>query len=73
MATLPISEILKLSVAERIQLAQDIWDSVAAAPEAVALSEEQATELDSRLAEMAQNPDAGSAWADVRRRLLGGK
>jgi putative addiction module component (TIGR02574 family) len=28
-----LAELLKLSPAERIQLAQDLWDSVAASPE----------------------------------------
>jgi putative addiction module component (TIGR02574 family) len=73
MATLPLSEILKLSVAERIQLAQDIWDSVAADPEALPPSNQQTEELDRRLADLEQNPGAGSAWKDVRGRLLGGK
>ena len=73
MATLPLSEILKLSVAERIQLAQDIWDSVAADPDALPPSGEQTEELDRRLAELATDPAAGSSWEDVRIRLLDGK
>jgi putative addiction module component (TIGR02574 family) len=32
-----LSEILQLTIAERIQLAADIWDSVAAFPEAILL------------------------------------
>lgn len=35
------ADILALSVAERIQMVEDIWDSIAAVPEAVALSEDQ--------------------------------
>jgi len=34
-------EILNLSVSERIQLVEDIWDSIAEAPEAVVLTEAQ--------------------------------
>ena len=33
-------DILELSSAERIQMVEDIWDSIAAVPEAVPLSEE---------------------------------
>lgn len=34
-------EILNLSVSERIQLVEDIWDSIAEAPEAVVLTDAQ--------------------------------
>jgi len=43
------ADILELSVAERIQMVEDIWDSIAAVPEAVLLSEDQKLELDRRL------------------------
>ena len=43
------ADILELSVAERIQLVEDIWDSIAAAPETVPLNEDQKKELDRRL------------------------
>ncbi|HEX2091912.1 MAG TPA: addiction module protein [Longimicrobiaceae bacterium] len=70
MATIPLSEILKLSVAERIQLVEDIWDSIAAEPDSVSLTEEQRQELDRRLADQQANPGVGRPWAEVRARLL---
>ena len=45
----PLSEALKLSAAERILLAQDLWDSVVGEPDAWQLSEAQRAELDRRL------------------------
>ena len=57
MATVPLSEILKLSVAERIQLAEDIWDSIAAEPEALPLTPVQRDELRRRSTAYRQNPD----------------
>lgn len=71
MATISLSDILKLSVAERIQLAQDIWDSIAAEPDALPLSEAQRQELDRRLEDYRQNPESGVPWEQVRARLLG--
>ena len=71
MATNPLSDILKLSVAERIQLVEDIWDSIAADPEALALSEEHRQELDRRLDHQATSPGVGRSWAEVKARLLG--
>jgi putative addiction module component (TIGR02574 family) len=71
MATNPLSEILKLSVAERIQLVEDIWDSIAADPDALPLTPEQREELDRRLADADANPGEGRPWSEVKARLLG--
>ncbi len=64
-----ISEILQLSVAERIQLAEDIWDSIAAFPEAVPLTNEQKQELDRRLQAYAQNPSEGISWGELKEKM----
>lgn len=48
---LAISDIRKLSVAERIQLVEDIWDSIAADADAVPLTDDQRSELDRRIAD----------------------
>jgi putative addiction module component (TIGR02574 family) len=71
MATNPLSEILKLSVAERIQLVEDIWDSIAADPDALPLTPEQREELDRRLADADADPGEGRPWSEVKARLLG--
>ena len=62
-------DISKLSLAERIQLAEDLWDSVAAETGGLPLTEAQAAELDHRLAQLAHNPDAGDSWEVVRGRI----
>jgi len=63
------ADILSLSVEERIQLVEDIWDSIAVVPEAVSLSEEQKRELDRRLEAYHRNPDTGSPWSEVKERV----
>jgi putative addiction module component (TIGR02574 family) len=63
------ADILELSVAERIQIVEDIWDSIAAIPEAVLLSEDQKLELDRRLEAYHLNPDAGIPWIEVKERI----
>jgi putative addiction module component (TIGR02574 family) len=73
MATNPLPEILKLSVAERIQLVEDIWDSIAAEPDAFPLTEEQRAELDRRIADAEVNPGIGTPWSEVKARLLGSR
>ena len=64
-----LSEILQLTVAERIQLAEDIWDSVAAFPEALPLTNAQKEELDRRLQAYAENPSEGISWDELKDRL----
>ena len=66
-----LSEILQLSVAERIQLVEDIWDSIATVPDAVSLTEEQQAELERRLETYQANPSEGIAWNDLKTKLQG--
>lgn len=53
-----VSEIFKLSVAERIQIVEDIWDSIT--PEDLELSDAQKSELDKRLLNYKENPNNGT-------------
>ncbi|MBC7909469.1 MAG: addiction module protein [Pyrinomonadaceae bacterium] len=64
-----LSEILQLSIAERIQLAEDIWDSIAAFPEAVPLTDAQKQELDRRLQAYSQNPAEGISWEELKEKV----
>lgn len=59
----------RLPLTERIELAHQLWDSIAteSAPE---LSEAQLRELDRRIAEDDANPDDVVPWEEVRDRLL---
>lgn len=63
------SEILQLSVAERIQLVEDIWDSIANVPEAISLTEEQEAELERRLEAYQANRAEGISWNDLKEKL----
>ena len=62
-------DISKLSVAERIQLAEDLWDSVASETGELPLTAAQTGELDRRLAELGRDPGAGESWDVVRERI----
>jgi len=44
-------ELFKLSAAERLELVEELWDSIADEDEALALTEEQREDLERRLAE----------------------
>lgn len=69
MSTLTKANILSLSVPERIQLVEDIWDTVAEVPEAVGLTDQQKDEIDRRLDAYQLNPEEGTPWAMVRERI----
>jgi putative addiction module component (TIGR02574 family) len=62
-----LAEALRLSTSDRLQLIEALWDTLSEADVPVTV-EEQAL-LDERLADLEQNPDAQSPWADVRARL----
>ena len=65
-----IDEIRKLSVAERIELVEQIWNTIANGSETIELTESQKEELNRRLASWQTDPSAGHSWEEVRQRLL---
>ena len=69
MSTLAKTDVMSLSVPERIQLVEDIWDSIVELPDEVPLTDEQKVELDRRLDAYHLNPDEGSPWGMVRERI----
>jgi putative addiction module component (TIGR02574 family) len=64
-----IAEILALPVTERMHLVEAIWDSIAAVPEALPLTQWQKDELDRRLAEFEADPDSGATLEEVFARI----
>jgi putative addiction module component (TIGR02574 family) len=67
-------EYLKLSASERIQLVEDIWDSIAAEEsDTVELSQAQMAELHRRVAEHRADPSTGFPWEQVRSKLFSSK
>ena len=68
------AEYLKLSVSERIQLVEDIWDSIAAeASNTVELSQAQKAELLRRVAAHRADPSTAVPWEQVRSKLFSRK
>lgn len=64
-------DFLNLSVAERIQLAEDIWDSIAAeSPESIALTPDQVQVVQARLEQHEQDPASAVPWDQVRSELF---
>ncbi len=59
--------ILQLPASERLQLLEDIWDSLAVTPEDVPVPDWHREELDRRLDQPAPGP--GLTWDDARSKL----
>lgn len=62
-------EIKKLSVAERIMIVEEIWDSIAADQESIEVTEAQRNELDRRLDGYQASPEGGCSWDEVKQRV----
>jgi putative addiction module component (TIGR02574 family) len=69
MSRTAIEEILELPADARVQIAQQIWESVAEHPEAVTLTAGQREELERRWKAMQESPEAGEDWESLRAKL----
>src|SRR5215831_9210843 len=64
MARLEI-DINKLTPEERLDLIEELWNSLSADPAKIPLTDAQANELDRRVAEMDQDASLGIPWETV--------
>ena len=66
----PSLDISKLTVDERLRLIDELWDSLTAGPDDVAMTEAQRDELDRRLDALdAERGSPGIPWDEVVRRI----
>lgn len=70
MRTKELSRILEMSVAQRILIVEEIWDSIVENPDSLPLTDSQKQELDKRLNSYYENPEADIPWEKVKERLL---
>lgn len=64
-----IEQLRALPVAERIQLVEDLWDTIAAEAGGVALSPAHLEELDRRLDRFERSPTEGVEWSALKVRI----
>jgi putative addiction module component (TIGR02574 family) len=65
--------IFELPLSEKLQLLEDLWDSIAQTPEQIPVLDWQKEELAKRKANYLQNPDSGSSWEEVKERIHNGQ
>ncbi len=63
------TSIFDLSPSEKLQLVENLWDDLAAAPEAVPVHDWQKQELARRKTNLMNNPASGLPWEEVKRRV----
>ena len=73
MSRFSAADVLELPVQERLKLVEDIWNTIADAPEALELTNEDKRLLDERLEARQGNPNSASPWEEVFARITSRK
>ena len=64
-----IGSVFDLSPSEKLQLVEDLWDELAATPEAVPVQEWHKEELARRKAKLTAGGASVASWEEVKRRI----
>lgn len=67
----PGLDVASLTPEERLDLLEELWDSLAATPMAIPLTEGQRAELDRRLDDLEREGPVGIPWDEVLGRIRG--
>lgn len=71
--SISVDEILTLPADQRLRIVEAIWDSIAAEPDAVPVTEAQKREIEARLEEYRRDPSIAIPWEAARTRLREGR
>ena len=61
--------IFDLSVSEKLQLLEDLWDDIASDPATVPVHEWQKEELNRRKQNLLRNPGSALSWEEIQRKI----
>jgi putative addiction module component (TIGR02574 family) len=61
-----------LSLPQKLQLVESLWDQIAESQETLPVPEWQKEELDRRNERYESNPSSGVPWEEAKRRIRGG-
>lgn len=62
-------ELFRLPAAERLELVEELWDSIADEDPAIEMTAEQRQDLERRVEEVDADPNGGSSWQEARERI----
>ncbi len=57
----------ELSLSEKLQLVEDLWDDIASTPEEVPVRDWQKEELSCRKPNLLSNPGSALSWEEIQR------
>jgi putative addiction module component (TIGR02574 family) len=63
------TSVFDLSVSEKLQLLEDLWDDIASDPTAVPMYDWQKEELDRRKQNLLKRPGSALSWDEVQQRV----
>jgi putative addiction module component (TIGR02574 family) len=61
--------VFDLSISEKLQLLEDLWDDIASDPAKVPVHEWQKEELNRRKQNLLRNPGSALSWEEIQRRI----
>jgi putative addiction module component (TIGR02574 family) len=61
--------IFELSLSEKLQLVEDLWDDIASTPKAVPVHDWQKEELARQKQNLLSNPGSALSWEEIQRRV----
>jgi putative addiction module component (TIGR02574 family) len=67
------TQVFELTLSEKLQLLEDLWDSIAQTSEQIPMLDWQKEELAKRKAAYLQNPASGSSWEAAKERIRSGQ
>jgi putative addiction module component (TIGR02574 family) len=67
------TQVFELTLSEKLQLLEDLWDSIAQFSEQIPVLDWQKEELAKRKAAYSQNPNLGSSWEAAKERICNGQ
>lgn len=70
MSKITATDTLELSIPERIQLVEDIWDTITEKASSIELTDEEKIIIDERLEKYHQSPESGPPWENVYNRIV---
>lgn len=68
-----LAELKKLPISERLQLVEELWESIEQDEESHPESAELIEELRVRYAEFLSDPSVGVSWEDAKKRIRSGR
>ncbi len=68
--TSQLRELRSLPISERVQLVEDLWDSIAQDASEIILAQDQIDLLDKRLDALDKDPSAGTPWEIAKQRII---